>query len=90
MMPPTFHDWPRFLKFRKWMNQTLYVKRIVKSNIFEIIVIIVILINFIVIMISFFETVPGYETIELILLAFYTFECVLRFFGEGPEKFVAD
>lgn len=41
-------------------------------------------------MVSFFGTVKDYETIEIVLLAFYTFECVLRFFGEGPEKFTND
>lgn len=78
------------MQFRQWLKEKFYVKRIVKSNVFEVIIIMVILLNFIIIMISFFQTVTGYETIEIVLLSFYTFEGVLRFFGEGPEKFVSD
>lgn len=90
MLPPAFRDWKGFLRFRGWLKEKLLVKRIVKSDVFEIVVIAIILFNFVIIMVSFFTIIPGYETIEIVLLSFYTFECVLRFFGEGPEKFAND
>lgn len=72
MMPPKFNDWRFFMKLRKWLCKKLYFKKIATSEIFDIAVILVIVINFIIIMTSFFSTVEGYETIEIVLLAFYT------------------
>lgn len=72
MMPPKFNDWGAFIKVRKWLCKKLYLKKIATSDIFDIVVILVIIINFIIIMVSFFHAVAGYETIEVVLLAFYT------------------
>lgn len=90
MLPPRFADFTAFHRCRKWLCRKLYLKRIATSDAFDIVVILVIIINFIVIMVSFFQPVDGYETIEIVLLAFYCVELVVRFIGEGPEKFLDD
>lgn len=63
------------------MRKNWYLKKIVKSDIFDIVVILVIIINFIIIMISFFQPVYGYETLEIFLMAFYTMELLIRLLG---------
>jgi len=63
MMPPRFRDWQRFIQFRAWLKKKLYIKRIVKSNAFESVVIVVIVANFILVMISFFQTLDSYSKI---------------------------
>lgn len=34
MLPPRFYDWQTFLRFRKWLKEHMYIKRIVKSDVF--------------------------------------------------------
>jgi hypothetical protein len=62
MLPPRFNDWQPFIRVRRWMRKNWYLKKIAKSEIFDIVVIAVIIVNFVIIMVSFFQPVPGYET----------------------------
>lgn len=57
MCPPMFDDWQPYIRFRKFLKDKLYLKKIIKSLIFDLIVIATAILNILILIISpFVET----------------------------------
>jgi hypothetical protein len=81
---PYFEDWMWFINTRKLINQRLYLNKLVESDWYEVVVMLVVLANLSIVLASFFEQLPFYHNVEICFAIFYAIEFLTRFIGQGP------
>lgn len=84
MLPPKFHDWDRWLQFRRIINETFKLKQIINSDSFKIAIGIMILFTTINSILSIYTPYHVFDVIDDILILFYVFEIVIKIIGLGP------
>lgn len=73
MCPPSFDDWEPYIWFRRFLKRKLYLKKIVKSLIFNVLVIIIIAVNIVILIVSpFVERLNDIE-VEYVFVSLFLF-----------------
>lgn len=90
MLPPRFHDWQRWINFRRYINQTCRLKDIVHSNTFKIVFTIIIILTFINSCLNIYTGSIVFDIIDNILMAIFVVEIFLKLLGLGPENYFKD
>lgn len=90
MLPPKFHDWERWINFRKYINQTFHLKDIVHSNGFKIGFTIVIILTFVNSCLNIYTDYAVFDIIDNVLMAIFVLEVILKLLGLGPENYFKD
>lgn len=90
MLPPQFHDWDRWLLFRRYVNEKFKLKEILQSDECKIAVAILILITFVNSLLSIYTSHKVFDIIDDFLILIYVVEILLKIIGIGPENFFKD
>ena len=84
MMPPQFQDWERWLKFRKYVNDKLRLKKIILSTKFRVIVCIFIILTFVNCCLALYTKIKAFDIIDDVFMVLYCLEIILKIIGLGP------
>lgn len=90
MLPPKFHDWNRWLQFRRIINETFKLKQIINSDKFKFAIGMMILFTTVNSLLSIYSPYHVFDVFDDILILFYVFEIVIKIIGLGPENFFKD
>jgi voltage-gated sodium channel len=87
MLPPRFEDIELWLRFRKYVNEQLRLKEMVRHWVFEVVISAVIVLSFINAIFFMFHYSPLVETFDSIFIWVFFVELLLRVVAFGPENF---
>lgn len=89
-MPPLFHDWKPWIKFRAWVNRKLKIKAIVKSLPFAIVSSVFISLTFVNCCLALYTKYRVFDIIDDVFMVLYCLEISAKLVGVGPENFFND
>lgn len=87
MLPPHFDDLEPWLQFRRYVNDQLYLKQILRHWIFDLTVSIIIILSFINAIFFMFAHTTLTETFDSIFIWTFVVELLIRILAIGPENF---
>ena len=90
MLPPTFEDWEKWMKFRNYVNNKFKLKAIINSTKFKVFIAIFVIITFINCLLALFTKIEAFKIVDDVLMGFFCLEIVLKIIGIGPENFFAN
>lgn len=73
MLPPKFHDWNRWLQFRRIINETFKLKQIINSEKFKFAIGMMILFTTVNSLLSIYSPYHIFDVFDDILILFYVF-----------------
>lgn len=84
MMPPSFHDWELWIRFRRFINSTLRLKAIIKGTPFAIVTSIIIILTFINCCLALYTRFRVFDILDDIFTGIFCLELLLKVLGLGP------
>jgi hypothetical protein len=90
LLPPKFHDWDRWIIFRRIINETFYIKRIVQSKAFKIANSLLILFCFINSILALYLKLIVFNVIDDVIIFIFLAELFIKIVGIGLENFFND
>ena len=82
-LPPKFHDWERWILFRRVINEIFYFKKIVKSKPFKIANSLLILFAFINSILALYLNILAFNLIDDVITYIFVVELFVKIIGVG-------
>ena len=83
MYPPQFDDWSPYIRFRKFLKRKLYLKKVVNSMTFRVIVTLITVASIALIIASAYVGELNDMMIETIFVVLFELEILMRLLGNG-------
>ena len=71
MLPPSFHDWQKWIDFREWVNKHLHLKEIILGTKFKIFIVIFIILTFMNCLLALFTEIEAFSIIDDVFMGLY-------------------